>query len=131
MFQPTWVMQAGELSAKILETTGRLFLIRRKLLKRGHSAILSKTAVRLTADIKTRVQLTIKWQRAAMRLCSSPGVQAQLQQTNQSLATWTQSQWLVEGTAMDAGEAAQVAVQSLLGGNSKELGEWPSCALNV
>jgi hypothetical protein len=68
-------VHVAELSVKRLESTARLFLIRRKLLKRGHNKTLSKAVwdwsssgiVRLHASAQMTM-CKIWWQRAAQQL---------------------------------------------------------------
>lgn len=126
-------MQMTELSAKILDSTGRLFLMRRKLLKRGHNSDLSKSAANTAKDIKARVRVAIKWHHAAAQLCATDGVQALIAQSRPAVASWMQAPWLVASQEMTLEAAADTAVAALLGSDIKELGAvlstaWSSCA---
>jgi hypothetical protein len=117
----TELVQFFDSSAKALESTGRLHLLRRKLLKRGHNTTLSKAAARLSKDVKERVHLALKWHRAAAQLCRDDGLHKAVEQ-NDVVAAWVQTPWLVESQAMRVDDAVKAALDSLFGGDEKELG---------
>lgn len=122
MLTSTQHVQFIELSAKILESTGRLLLLRRKLLKRGHNTTFSKAAARLSKDIKERVLIAVKWHRAAAKLFTVQGVREAVSHSDQAVAEWVQAPWLTQMLRSPVEDAAKAAVDVLLGGDDKELG---------